>query len=572
MGRTPATLPESGPPKTTIVSLGLVAIAALTGLALLSGTIGASSATYDEVAYLRVAARWWRTGQTGEITRMGSPLSFWKLQQAPVLWALDRLGRGALIDDPIRNQAELLPLVRAGALWIWLAAFGLTAVWARRLYGERAMVLAGWLFALSPNLIAHGALATMELPVTACTTGMTFLFWSFLTTGSRRAFWASAAVGGLAFSCKYTAIVFPPILGAVWWIIGPRHGDAGTHGLYKHTRRVVLNMTAFAVVMLLSDFALTGFATMPLSHSRGDHPSLAGKFGNSLFAIMTRLYETPIPQDHVGFATQVHHQMSGGASYLLGERRMSGWRHYYFVAMAVKVPLGFWLLLAGRSLMAWRARRCEETRIGDDILPLSIGLFLAITAAGSSRNYGLRYLLPLSPLAIVWISRLAERPAEEDRSPIVGGWRAWIIGLGMAGQAMALAGIHPHELTYFNVLGGGPMGGRRILSDSNLDWGQGLIGLARLQRDEPEFRDLTLYYFGDTDPRWYGVQGKAHVVNAVDDQSSLAPVSSVATRYLAVSASLQWGPWGPLGFFRTLDGQEPTRMTDDTTIAIYRTE
>ena len=49
---------------------------------------------------------------------------------------------------------------------------------------------------------------------------------------------------------------------------------------------------------------------------------------------------------------------------------------------------------------------------------------------------------------------------------------------------------------------------------------------------EPEFRDLTLYYFGDTEPKWYGVVGKAHVVNAVDDPSKLPALSTVATRYL----------------------------------------
>ena len=95
---------------------------------------------------------------------MGSPLTFWKLQQAPVLWLLDRAGRGALIDDPIGRQAELLPLVRVGALWVWLVALGLTAWWSRRLYGPRAMTLAAWFFALGPNLLAHGSLVTMELP------------------------------------------------------------------------------------------------------------------------------------------------------------------------------------------------------------------------------------------------------------------------------------------------------------------------------------------------------------------------------------------------------------------------
>ena len=53
--------------------------------------------------------------------------------------------------------------------------------------------------------------------------------------------------------------------------------------------------------------------------------------------------------------------------------------------------------------------------------------------------------------------------------------------------------------------------------------------------------------------------------------SRLPGLDQVDTPYLAVSASLQWGPWGPPGFFRDLDRLEPVRFTDDTTIAIYRT-
>jgi hypothetical protein len=177
-------------------------------------------------------------------------------------------------------------------------------------------------------------------------------------------------------------------------------------------------------------------------------------------------------------------------------------------------------------------------------------------------------MLPLAPLAIIWVSRLAEEARPSQRWRV--GWPGWIVGLGLAGQAVAVAAVHPFELTYFNVLAGGPLGGRQVLSDSNLDWGQGLKSLARLQRAEPEFRDLTLYYFGDTDPSWYGVEGAAHVVNAVDDHAALPGLEAVATRYLAVSASLQWGPWGPPAFFEELNLVRPVRMSDDTTIAIYR--
>ncbi len=217
------------------VWLTLVCAAAVVGLTLLLDSIRWTSATYDEVAYLRVAARWWRTGEQSEITRMGSPLTFWRLQQAPVLWTLDRLGRRELIDDPIGHQQELLPLVRAGALWIWLAALLLCACWSRRLYGPRAMALAAWLFALSPNLLAHGGLATMELPLLACTTGMLCLFWTFLDTGRRRWFWASAGMGGLAVSCKFTTVLFPPILAVIWWLDGWRRGGRGS--LFRVTRQ-----------------------------------------------------------------------------------------------------------------------------------------------------------------------------------------------------------------------------------------------------------------------------------------------------------------------------------------------
>ena len=36
-----------------------VVLAALVGLGLMADSLGQGSATYDEVAYLRVAARWW---------------------------------------------------------------------------------------------------------------------------------------------------------------------------------------------------------------------------------------------------------------------------------------------------------------------------------------------------------------------------------------------------------------------------------------------------------------------------------------------------------------------------------
>ena len=75
------------------------------------------------------------------------------------------------------------------------------------------------------------------------------------------------------------------------------------------------------------------------------------------------------------------------------------------MALAVKVPLTFWLVVAaprgvGATDPVGRAATgCSR--------PTAVA-FLAIASVGSSRNLGVRYLLPLAPLAIVWVSGLAE--------------------------------------------------------------------------------------------------------------------------------------------------------------------
>ena len=58
----------------------------------------------------------------------------------------------------------------------------------------------------------------METPLVATSAGVFFLFWRFLVEGRRRDFASAAALAGLAFSCKFTAVLWPPLLALVWWI------------------------------------------------------------------------------------------------------------------------------------------------------------------------------------------------------------------------------------------------------------------------------------------------------------------------------------------------------------------
>ena len=525
---------------------------------------------------------------------MGTPLTFWKLQCAPVLMALDLADQRDLADHPIERQSELLPIIRIGSLWIWLVALLATCLWSLQLYGPKAMAFAAWIFALSPNLLAHGPLITMEIPLVASTALLFWLFWKFLISANMRWFWGASIACGIAWSCKFTAVIYPPILAICW---GYALWSDGERSLIAVARRVVGGMTWFVLVMLLTDLIVTSFSTIPFSTPRAEHPSLTRIVGEEWASRLVKLYETPMPQDWVGFAKQLSMQAGGGPSYLFGERRMKGWWYYYFVAIAVKTPVSLWILVVSRAFLDRWIRRgipeargdatlihAPESRVREDssgtptfptsirdsgrvnrsdtLIPIAIASFLVITAIGSSRNYGIRYLLPLAPLTIVWISALAELKR----------LRRVFVLIGVVGAGIATATAHPYELTYFNILAGGPVGGRRILADSNLDWGQGLVGLARLQRERPKLRDLTLFYFGDTDPNNYGVVGTHYVVRAVGDHSGLPKLEDLKTKYVGVSASLQWGPWGPAGFFDRLKEINNLSYTYDKTIAVYRRE
>ena len=318
--------------------------------------------------------------------------------------------------------------------------------------------------------------------------------------------------------------------------------------------RVVVGMAGY---VLVDDgwrtSLITGFAAVPLSGTRGEHPSIDGAVRQPLRPLGSP-GSTRRRSPRTGSASPPRSTTSVGRAELPARRAADD----RLVVLLPRGPGGEGaadvLAAAGGPRGAGPATAPAIGELHDEILPWTIGLFLAIAAAGSSRNYGVRYLLPLAPLAIVWVSRLAEEAGASPSWHAAG--RDGSSGLGLAGQALAVAAVHPYELTYFNVLAGGPLGGRHILADSNLDWGQGLKGLARLQRAEPEFRDLTLYYFGDTDPTYYGVVGVSHVVNAVDDHPDLPRPSRRAD---TVPRRLGLAPVGPLGTARVLQDLDRVR-------------
>jgi hypothetical protein len=120
----------------------------------------------------------------------------------------------------------------------------------------------------------------------------------------------------------------------------------------------------------------------------------------------------------------------------------------------------------------------------------------------SSVNIGYRHLLPMLPFLLVLISGLmiVDVKWQIRQVPITG----WLALGSVVGVLWATLFIHPHYLSFFNIVAGGPQNGPSLLADSNVDWGQDLLRLQDWMA-ENEVDSVKLGWFGIADPAYYGI-------------------------------------------------------------------
>jgi len=189
--------------------------------------------------------------------------------------------------------------------------------------------------------------------------------------------------------------------------------------------------------------------------------------------------------------------------YLLGDVSQDPWWYYYLVAFALKTPLPELLLLA---VAAVAAMRDPELRATAPLVLAPAAVIFAVTCFDPA-NLGLRRVLPALPFLYLFSAQaLANARAR---------WRAWAVAGLVAWTAAEAVRTYPHHLSYFNALAGGPERGPYLLDDSNVDWGQDLLGLARWQREHPESGQIRLLHFGNVDPPLYGVDARPMTVDEV---------------------------------------------------------
>ena len=431
---------------------------------------------------------------------------------------------------------------RAPLVAVALALGALVFAFARGLWGPRAALFAVALYSLEPTVLAHGRVVQTDVPSALAFLLFSFALYAYLRAPrARAAAWVGLAAGFAAVT-KFSMVALAPALCVVFaglFLFAPRKG-LRRGGVAAHAGAAALA----AVVAVNAGYffrhappetfdAAVERAVAPFDLEPGPLRSAAAAGHQALQVVF--------PADFVaGVGWQLGHAKLGHSAGLLGEYSRHGWWYYFPVAFALKTPLPTLLLsLAGLAWALARLRRAREGRVLVLVLPPAL---FTLLLAFSTINIGVRYYLPAYPFDFILAGAMLD--------DLLGRARRRAPAAALAAAAFCWVGAeaaraYPDHMSYVNQLASGAPAWR-LLSDSNVEWGDDVRALALYLRERGETK------VGAALLNWqlleiYGVEQAAVFVRPGETPE--------ATRYVAIGASLLNGSTVPPGFD---DGDELT--------------
>jgi hypothetical protein len=470
----------------------LIPLLILVYLAQCAWFIRTQSFTNDEPEHIVAGLEAWRFGE----------FKHWH-DQPPLgrllftLPLIDTDWKYQLIDDQVHpvTPAPEVWLYRSRPVNVLLGVVLLLLLWgtARGLFSEAAANFVLALAVFSPDMIAHFSVATID------GVGCLFLFACSVQTlryrrnpSRKQAVILGLLLGGLLLA-KFNS---PPLLLlALALVFFLRRNEAGERLRGFRWRRTA------GVFLIACLVVWTGYFF---------HVSKV-VFANQMvtlhFSGYTKLlqYDMPTLQTPItiflpacewltGLGQVVVHNIEGHRSFLLGNYSADGFRLYFPIAMLLKWPPIVLLLgTLGVPLVLWKRLPARRDLLLLAIFPAVYSAF-AITA---HIDIGIRHMLPVYPFLLLFTAAVWE--AARGRR-----WIQFLLGILVLAQAADTARYAPNDLSYFTPFVK-PAETWKLLSDSNTDWGQGLVALRQFQAEHPG-ETIHLAYVGEVDPAWYGIR------------------------------------------------------------------
>ena len=478
-----------------------IPVALLTVFALQSlWFIGTQSLTYDEPGHIIAGLEAWEHGRFQMWTDHPPLGRFWltlPVARAHVEIAQEQLLRGYRV-TAMQPGPEWLAWHTRPMNTLLGVALGVTLWFAtRRLFSEGAATVALALFAFTPSLIANFSVTTTDGigALFVFLTAYQFVRWR-RKSGRSQTIIMGLVLGGLLLAKTYTPPEF--LLALVLMLVIKR--DCG-----QQTR---LNWRPALAALGIALLTFWGGYLFHVSHVTVSNGQVVASFPNR--PTKTRPTKStahlnllvPAGEYVEGFRDLAISNRQGRAAWLLGKVYPTGrTKFYYPVAIALKWPTILLLLLLASLIPGIRkiCKRPGDLLIEPGDLPIMclFGAVFFVLALLSRINIGERHILPLYPFALLIAGGIWEH-VRKHRAAMA------VVVFALCLNAADALRYAPDYLAYFNIFVR-PQNSWRLLTDSNLDWGQGLIAVRHYEQQHPD-ETLHLAYFGSVDPSLYGVR------------------------------------------------------------------
>jgi hypothetical protein len=399
------------------------------------------------------------------------------------------LGRHLLYESG-NDPGRLLLWARLPVIVLTLL-FGLVVfAFARDLTGPWGGSAALTLYAFSPDLIAHGSLATLDVPAAGFLLTSVWLVWRARRRPGLYLPFAGAALGAAVATRMSMLAAVPVVLCLVAWSVCVAYRDRGS-GAMRRARLLGRGVVAVAGVVLVVVAAVWAayLAVDPRLRwsAPAGVPDIRGTRGR-----VTDLLPFPRPYRD-GMRVQFGFEYAAWEGFLLGRHYRGSLWYYLPVALLIKTPLSALALWSAGAvaLLAVPRMRAAAPYV------LACPAVLLAAAMLGSRDLGVRYAIFVPVfLAVAAASVTLWR-----------GRRARLVtGALVAFAAVSSLLTYPYYLPYSNEAFGGPSATHLRLHDSNVDWGQDLGRLADRLRDRHAGERVWLVYKGSGVPSHYGIR------------------------------------------------------------------
>ncbi|WRZ88837.1 glycosyltransferase family 39 protein [Streptomyces sp. NBC_01007] len=373
--------------------------------------------------------------------------------------------------------------------------FGLVVLaFTRELAGRVGALVALALYAFSPDVIAYGSLATLDVPASGFLLTSVWLVWRARRRPLRYLPLAAVALGA-AVATKMSMLPAVPVLlllavASVWHAGRPAPGAApwsDTRAKARLLGRGAAAAAGMAVVALAVVWA-TYLAVDPRIRwtAPADLPAVHG--------LRAQLIDhLPVPQPYRdGMRVQFGYENATWQGFLFGRLYQGSLWYYLPAALLIKTPLGMAALWTAGSAALLAVRRLRPAA---PYLLVPPALLLASAMTGS-RDLGVRYAV-FMPVFLAVAAGCAV---------VVRRRRAVIVTAALV-LFVAVSSLltYPYYLPYSNEAFGGPEKTYLRLHDSNVDWGQDLGRLADRLKGHYPHEKVWFVYKGAGVPAAYGI-------------------------------------------------------------------